>query len=83
MQRLEREHRCKMLLARWKEIGDEINKVTTKKSRLVTLRNEQESIMKAVKVEREHLRQLKDKRRDWMQQMLNNHTTRSHRQKQT
>ncbi|GJD08023.1 DNA primase [Galdieria sulphuraria] len=81
MQRLEREDRCKRLLTRWKEIGDEMNNnnnnnnnnnTNNRKNRLEICKSEQESIMEAVKAEREALKELKDMRRNWIQQILNN-----------
>ncbi|GJQ08366.1 hypothetical protein GpartN1_g157.t1 [Galdieria partita] len=76
MERLEREDRCRRLLSRWKEVGDEMNGTTSsRKSRLDLCRSEQETIMEAVKVEREALKELKDKRRNWVQQILNHTTT--------
>jgi len=75
MQRLELEHRCRRLLTRWKEIGDEINKTGTgRKSRLELCRQEQETIMEAVKAERKALREWKEKRRNWIQRIILQHT---------
>eukprot|EP00871_Galdieria_phlegrea_P001007 jgi/Galph1/1907/GphlegSOOS_G25.1 len=73
MERIEREQQCSRLLTRWKQVGDELNKLSTRnKSRIELCREEQKSLIEAVKVERILLREMKQKKKHLMEKLLGN-----------